>query len=214
MAARSATKARAHGWERKRANRDTYEEILEAAAHAFSKNGYDGTSLAEIAKAVGIKTPALYYHFKSKNEILYAYLQRCAEEVTAPVQQAVAEAGANPVDQLRAYVKSYIRTQLELIDTMPMINTVVLNSSIARALSRSQYKWVRDWERRMLDSIRSIIEDGRKEGMFQFQNLTPTAFFIMGSIDFVVNWYKPDGDLSIEDLADEYADLTLASIST
>lgn len=213
MAARSATKVRAHGWERKRANRDTYEEILEAAAHAFSKNGYDGTSLGEIAKAVGIKTPALYYHFKSKNEILYAYLQRCADGITVPVQQAVAGAGASPVDRLRAYVKSYIRTQLELIDTMPMINTMLFNSSIAKALTRSQYKWVRDWERKMIHVIRNILEDGLKDGDFRFQNLTPTAFFVMGSIDYVVNWYRPEGDLAIEELADEYADLVLASVT-
>jgi AcrR family transcriptional regulator len=47
MSPEAATKTRARGWERKRANHDTYEETLEAAAQAFSKNGYDGTSLAE-----------------------------------------------------------------------------------------------------------------------------------------------------------------------
>jgi len=213
MAARTATKMRAHGWERKRANRDTYEEILEAAARSFSKNGYDGTSLAEIAKAVGIKTPALYYHFKSKNEILYAYLQRCAEHTSAPVQKAIAEAGASNVDRLRAYVKAYIRTQLDQIETMPMVNTMLFSSSVANALTKSQYKWVRNWERNMLDALRTILEDGANEGEFQFRNLTPTAFFVMGTIDFVVNWYKPDGDLNIEELADEYADLVLASVA-
>ncbi len=213
MAAKSATKTRARGWERKRANRDTYEEILEAAAHSFSRNGYDGTSLAEIAKAVGIKTPALYYHFKSKNEILYAYLQRCAEQTNEPVAKAIAEAGPDPVDRLRAYVKAYIGSQLELIDTMPMVNTMLFNSSVAKALTKSQYKWVRDWERKMIDAIRKILEDGANEGVFKFRNLTPTAFFIMGTIDYVVNWYRPDGDLTVEELADEYADLVLASVS-
>ncbi len=213
MAAKSATKMRAHGWERKRANRDTYEEILEAAAHSFSKNGYDGTSLAEIAKAVGIKTPALYYHFKSKNEILYAYLQRCAEQTNTPVQQAIAEAGTDPVDRLRAYVTAYIKSQLEMIDTMPMVNTMLFNASVAKSLTKSQYKWVRDWERKMIDSIRGILEDGAEQGVFRFRNLTPTAFFIMGTIDYVVNWYRPDGDLTFEELADEYADLVLASVS-
>ena len=213
MAARTATKARAHGWERKRANRDTYEEILEAAAQAFSANGYDGTSLAEIARAVGIKTPALYYYFKSKNEILYAYLQRCADQIGTPVGQAVAEAGSSPVDRLAAYVRAYIRTQLELIDTMPMVNTMLYNSTLAKALTRSQYKWVRDWERRMITSLREILEDGQESGDFEFRNLTPTAFFVMGTIDFVVNWYRPDGDLTIDELADEYADLVLASVA-
>lgn len=212
MAAKLATKTRARGWERKRAKHDTYEEILEAAAQAFSRNGYDGTSLAEIARAVGIKTPALYYHFKSKNEILFAYLVRSGEHILTEVQQSVTAAGDDPKKRLCAYVKTYIRTQLERIDTMPTVNMVILNTTDSRALTRSQTKWLRDWERKVIGLVRDILEDGREEGVFQYQNLAPTAFFLMGSIDFVVNWYRPDGSLSIEDLALEYANLALASV--
>ena len=212
MAAKAVTKTRARGWERKRANRDTYEEILEAAAKAFSKNGYDGSSLAEIAKAVGIKTPALYYHFKSKNEILYAYLVRSGEHILTAAQQSVTAAGSDPRKRLCAYVKSYIMTQLELIDTMPTVNTVIFSATFSKALTRSQYKWVQDWERKIVELIRDILEDGQKEGVFHFDNLAPTAFFLMGSIDFVVNWYRPEGSLSIDDLASEYANLALATV--
>ena len=212
MSAKAATKTRARGWERKRANHDTYEEILEAAAQAFSKNGYDGTSLAEIARAVGIKTPALYYHFKSKNEILYAYLVRSGEQIFSAVQLAVLGAGEDPKKRLCAYIKSYIRKQLEMIDTMPTVNTVIFSATVSKALTRSQYKWIQDWERKMIGLVRDILEDGKKEGKFQFQNLAPTAFFLMGSIDFVVNWYRPGGSLTIDDLASEYADLALAFV--
>jgi AcrR family transcriptional regulator len=212
MAAKSANKSSARGWERKRANRDTYEEILEAAAKAFSKNGYNGTSLAEIAKAVGIKTPALYYHFKSKNEILYAYLVRSGENISSAVQKEVAAAGPDAEQRLTAFVKSYIRTQLEMIDTMPTVNTMIFSSTVSKALTKSQYKWIQNWERGMIEIIRDILKEGSKAGVFRFRNLAPTAFFIMGSIDFVVNWSRPDGSLSIDDLASEYADLSLASV--
>ena len=212
MATKAATKTRARGWERKRAKHDTYEEILEAAAQAFSKNGYDGTSMAEIARAVGIKTPALYYHFKSKNEILYAYLVRSGEQILSAVQLAVVTAGDDPKKRLCAYVRPYIRTQLEMIDTMLTVNTVIFTATVSKALTRSQYKWIQDWERKMIGIIRDILEDGKKAGVFEFKNLAPTAFFVMGSIDFVVNWYRPGGSLTIDDLASEYADLTLASV--
>jgi AcrR family transcriptional regulator len=212
MPVKATTKVKARGWERKRANHNTYEEILEAAAQAFSKSGYDGTSLAEIARAVGIKTPALYYHFKSKNEILYAYLVRSGEQIFSAVQMAVVTAGDDPKQRLCAYVKAYIRTQLEMIDTMPTVNTVIFSATVSKALTRSQYKWIQDWERKMIGLVRDILEDGKKEGQFEFKNLAPTAFFLMGSIDFVVNWYRPGGSLTIGDLASEYADLALASV--
>jgi len=212
MAVAAKKKTRARGWERKKANRDTYEEILEAAAKAFSSNGYEGTSLAEIATAVGIKTPALYYHFKSKNEILYAYLVRSGGIILGAVDRDVQAAGENPVDALKAYVRSYIKVQLEMLDTMPMVNTVIFGASISKALTRAQIKWVRDWERQMLVLLREILERGKSSKTFNFKDTTPTAFFIMGSIDFVVNWYRPGGKLGIDQLADQYADLALKSV--
>jgi hypothetical protein len=95
---------------------------------------------------------------------------------------------------------------------MPTVNTVIFSATFSKALTRSQYKWVQDWERKIVDLIRNILEDGQKEGVFQFDNLAPTAFFLMGSIDFVVNWYRPEGSLSIDALATEYANLALATV--
>lgn len=203
----------ARGWERKKENRDTYQEILEAAARAFSKNGYDGTSLAEIASAVGIKTPALYYHFKSKNELLYAYLIRSTEPIMSAIDKATSEAPDDAVSQLKAYVRAYVQVQLEMIDTMPTINAMVFNPALSKVLTRSQYRWVKEWERNLIGMLRSILEKGRKNGDFAFGELAPTAFFLMGSIDFVVNWFDPKGSLSIEALADDYARMAVASVS-
>jgi AcrR family transcriptional regulator len=210
MAANSG-KRRARGWERKKANRDTYEEILEAAAQAFARNGYDGTSLSEIAEVVGIKTPALYYHFKSKNDILYAYLVRAGESILHPVQQTVAEA-TGPEERLRAYVQSYIRTQLDQLDTMPVLNAMVFGATIKRALTPEQNDWVTRWERTIVDLLRDILEAGRDQGKFRFEHAAATAFFIMGSIDYVVNWFRPNGDLSVEEVANQYADLAVAAV--
>ena len=137
---------------------------------------------------------------------------RSGEQIFSAVQLAVATADDDPKKRLCAYVKTYIRTQLEMIDTMPTVNTVIFSATVSKALTRSQYKWIEDWERKMIGLIRDILEDGLREGIFQFRNLAPTAFFLMGSIDFVVNWYRPGGSLSIEDLASEYADLALASL--
>nr|MCR4735058.1 TetR/AcrR family transcriptional regulator [Treponema sp.] len=52
----------------------TKEKILESSLTLFSKQGYDGTSVEQIAQAVGIKAPSLYKHFKGKEEILNAII--------------------------------------------------------------------------------------------------------------------------------------------
>ena len=52
----------------------TKEKILDAALTLFAENGYNGTSVGQIAKAVGIKAPSLYKHYKSKEDILNALI--------------------------------------------------------------------------------------------------------------------------------------------
>lgn len=202
----------ARGWERKKANRDTYEEILEAAGRSFSQNGYEGSSLAEIAGEVGIKTPALYYHFKSKKDILYAYLVRAAQHINVGIEEAIGGAGKDPAERLSAFVVAYIQTQLEMAETMPAVNTIVFSSSLERALDPEQVTWIRDWERSVIEHIRKILRAGKRKKKFTYVNLNATTFYLMGAIDYVVNWYRPGGDLSIDEVSEEYAQLALTTV--
>jgi AcrR family transcriptional regulator len=203
----------ARGWERKKANHDTYEEILEAAAKAFSKNGFDGTSLADIAGAVGIKPPALYYYFKSKSEILFAYLVRSGERILEPVQQTVAASDPDAASRLHAFVTAYVQAQLHQLETMPTVNSAIYGGALQRALTHSQQQWVNEWGRKILGILRDILEQGRTEGVFEFNNLAATTFHIHGSIDSIVNWYRPHGELSASEVAEEFARLALASVT-
>lgn len=52
----------------------TKDRILDEALTLFSENGYDGTSVEQIAEKVGIKAPSLYKHFKGKEDILNAII--------------------------------------------------------------------------------------------------------------------------------------------
>ena len=57
----------------------TKEKILEAALSLFAENGYDGTSVEQIANIVGIKAPSLYKHFKGKEDILNSLILKAEE---------------------------------------------------------------------------------------------------------------------------------------
>src|SRR6476469_2045809 len=61
---------------RKEAAGDTREKILRAALEQFAQNSFHGTSMREVAKAVGVRESALYHHFKSKDAILSALVER------------------------------------------------------------------------------------------------------------------------------------------
>ena len=69
-----------HKMEMEMRTTDTKERLIKAALDLFSENGYEGTSVEQIAKAVGIKTPSIYAHFKGKEELLGAVIDWSDEE--------------------------------------------------------------------------------------------------------------------------------------
>jgi AcrR family transcriptional regulator len=213
MAEKTNKKSGARGWERKKANRDTYEEILQAFGKSFARNGYEGTSLAEIAREVGIKTPALYYHFKSKNEILFAHLMRVGELIVDSVSRDVQAASDSPPEQLRAYVESIITVQLGMYDSIPMLNAMLSGSSMSKTLSRAQMDWMKSKQRRLLTLLTDILESGRERGDFSFKDMRTTVNFIIGAFEYTVNWYHPDEEPTIERIARDTAELALRSIA-
>ena len=70
-----------------------FSAILSGALDAFYEAGYHGTSVRDIARRVGLTVPALYYHHKNKEAILYALIDTSIDEVTRRCQQALDEAG-------------------------------------------------------------------------------------------------------------------------
>jgi AcrR family transcriptional regulator len=206
------TRRPARGWERKKANRDTYEEILEAAGKAFSRAGYEGATLSSIAAEVGIKTPGLYYHFKSKSDLLFAYLQRVGSMIDKEIDSALAAAKASPDEQLYALLYTYTRLQLEQADVIPTVNNIIYSSTIGKVLTEEQMQWLRGWERAFLGRIQTQLKAGKRAGLFTYDDLTATTFFLMGAMDFCVNWYRPGGKLSIDRVSTLTADLGLRAV--
>lgn len=215
MAEKTNKKSGARGWERKKANRDTYEEILQAFGKVFAGHGYEGTSLAEIAREVGIKTPALYYHFKSKNEIFFTYLMRVGDAISDAVFEAVQAADDSPAKQLKAYVRAIIEVELSMHETMPMINALVSGPAISKLLTRAQMNWVKNWQHRIVDLLTDILERGKAEGEFSFEHTRAAAYFIIGAFEYTVtvNWYRADKNLTKDEIAGQFAELALKSVT-
>jgi len=67
--------------------RTTYEKILDAAEDLFAAKGYSATSLGDVADVVGIRSPSLYNHFKNKEALYTAVLDRLIENFAMPLQE-------------------------------------------------------------------------------------------------------------------------------
>ena len=176
--------------------------VLREAARLFAEKGAQQTSLDEIAESLGISKPALYYYFKSKDEMISDCLARGHkndEENVARIFEHF-ESGA---DRLRELCHYYVNTITE--DFGRCIVLIDLNS-----LSDDGKKRFLKSQRFLYSQIRKIIQGGCADGSLKPCNETITTFALIGALNSAARWYKPGGRLTPGDIAEQiyrvYAD--------
>ena len=204
----AARMARIAGSERERhgvsARPEMTEAILSAAAELFRARGYASTSMQEIAEAVGLSRPALYYHFKNKEELL----GRLVEDVTVRTQKeaariADASTGADRAETLRGMM----RAQALWILRHPQHFAVVQRDE---ASLPDHLRTIQDAAKRdLLDRFRAVIAAGIAAGQFRQTEPTIAALCMFGMCNSTVQWFRQPGRLSEEQVADVIADLAL-----
>ena len=181
----------------------TAARIEEAALDLFFERGYRSTSMRDIAQACGITAAALYNHFPSKDQILYAMVHRLHEELEAAIEAALAAAGDDPRDRLAAIVRAHA-----IIHTRHRKDAHVANSEIF-ALEEPGRGVVVESRRRMADTFRSTIDDGVARGVFTVEDVLVTTFAIINMGIRMAEWFRPDGRLTAEQVAEDHAALAL-----
>ncbi|WP_433491461.1 TetR/AcrR family transcriptional regulator [Nocardia grenadensis] len=113
------------------AGRDTKRAILDAAVQLFVAKGYEETSLREVADAVGITKPSLYYHYASKLELLVAIVNPLLDELRALAEQV--EQMPSDAATRRTVLQSYIRAMIRHRDAGEMMlrNAVAIVNALA-----------------------------------------------------------------------------------
>ncbi|HVC99956.1 MAG TPA: TetR/AcrR family transcriptional regulator [Candidatus Dormibacteraeota bacterium] len=192
------------------AGRDTRHRILEAAALLFRDRGYDVTTMRAIALRVGITSGALYWHFPSKADILFAFLEQSVTEALAEVEKAIGE--STPTEQLAYLVRTHVRLQLAELELSRAYGALHGMSQLASRLPNHQLRQHKAVQRRWLDFVRGILRAGVESGEFRALDITPTAFVIITLCDYAVTWFRPEARLGGSAVADLYADLVLRMV--
>lgn len=179
--------------------------VLRHALEAFAEHGYHGTSVRDIAKRLGQTVPAIYYHYENKQALLVTLLQGSIGEVLERCQLAVLEAGHDPVTRLRFLVRCvtlYIANRREF---------AVLGSEM-RSLepeNRRRYVARRD---ELEGLVVGAISDGRQHGLFRTAYPTDAARAVLAMCLRIAEWYRPDGRLTPEEVADRYVEFALGVV--
>jgi TetR/AcrR family transcriptional regulator, cholesterol catabolism regulator len=180
----------------------TREDILEAAAQVFRQKGFHGASMQDIAKAVNLQKPSLYHHVSSKQEILLALLDRALElllERISPISMQ-----AIPSDKkLRAMIRAYLQILAENTD----LSAVLLFEH--RSLERKQHARHVPNRDRFEALWRNVLIEGVAARLFACDDPALTTRAILGILNWTITWYRPNGPLPIDQIADHYSDLLL-----
>ena len=183
-------------------------EIDAVAGELFHANGYAATSVRDIARALDMQGASLYAHVTSKEDLLWSIVDRAASAFEVAADAALAETAAgDAVDRLAAFVEAHVEVVTDDPERASVFVTEWRHLSPAR---REAIAGRRDaYEAR----LRELIVEGISLGAFRATDPALAATFLLTALNGIATWYRPDGRLSADRIADHYVDLALRSLS-
>lgn len=180
----------------------TRDDILEAAAQVFRQKGFHGASMQDIAKAVSLQKASLYHHVSSKQEILLALLDRALELLFERISAiAIQEIPADK--KLQAMICAYLQILTENTD----LSAVLLFEH--RSLERKQHARHVPNRDKFESLWHDVLEEGASTKLFKCEDPALSARAILGIMNWTLTWYRPNGPLAIDQIADHYSNLLL-----
>ena len=180
----------------------TRDDILEAAAQVFRQKGFHGASMANIAEAVNLQKASLYHHVSSKQEILFELLDRALELLLERISPI---ASLNlPADQrLCQMIREYLQILAENTD----LSAVLLFEH--RSLEGRQHARHVPNRDKFENLWRDVLRDGVRTRQFVCDDIALSVRAILGILNWTITWYRPNGSLTVEQIADHYSNLLL-----
>lgn len=185
-------------------------DILKKAAKVFEKRGVSRTTIEDIAKAVGIKREAIYYYFKSREEILYSILVPQARSLNQGLE-GILNSAQEPFPKLRAAIRHHLSSfnpsaYLEM--TVALREDHFFDDSpkaaeLRQLWSENGYLWT------------ALIRQGQEEGDFNPElNPKMVAFGILGMCNWLARWFDPlKGAVSLDEIIEIFSTLALSGVA-
>jgi AcrR family transcriptional regulator len=183
------------------------EQVLLVAARAFTEGGYDGTSMEDLARKLGITKSAIYHHVSGKDELLRLATDRALDELSAVTAEATAMPGP-AIDRLEHVVRRSVEVLVEELPYVTLLLRVHGNTAVERrAIAR----------RREIDhAIGALVEQAEAEGDVR-PDVDPaiTSRLLFGMVNSLVEWYRPTRNgVSASDLADAVCKIAFDGLRT
>lgn len=181
--------------------------IMEAATTAFTRQGYHGASVRDIAHLAGVTVPTLYYHHGNKQGLLLDLLNASMADLVERSDEAIAHAGPEPLARFVDVIDCTVRFMCHR-------QRIARLDPEARYLDddqRASYAALRrGFEARML----GLLDDGAAAGILEIEHRTDLNRALLGAFQSIAIWYRPDGDLGPPEIARRHVAFALDATRT
>jgi AcrR family transcriptional regulator len=173
------------------------DEIVRAAAAAFGEVGYRAATLDAIAERAGLSKVTLYRYVESKEQLLSLVFERTIASFRQGLRQIVEE--ARPADET---LRRVVRYQVGLLaGHLPFLRVFFSEEAgLPPAMAAQAARAKREYDR----TIERVVRAGIEAGVFRDLPPTMVVFGILGMCNWLHTWYRPDGPLSPEQIADVF----------
>jgi len=184
---------------------DLRQEILRTAARLFQERGYDATSMNDVAAALKLSKGGLYHHFQSKDEILFHLMDHAMDITQERVINPVLGI-ADPDDRLRKLIQLHIAV---VLNHREREITVMLHEN--HPLPPTLRKQINARKKAYVHFVETLIAEAQR-GRGTAGKVSPraAAFALLGMVNWIYQWYLPEGSLREEDLVQQYTEIFFA----
>lgn len=173
------------------------DEIIYVAGKLMTLKGYDATTMLDIASEVGMLKGSLYHHFSSKEEIFFNVINKGIDALYNSAKE-IFESKAPPMEKLRKIIIIHSLHLMNNNDSM-VVFLKEKNKEFFEHSNAKQYMMKRDFYEGF---IRQILKEGKEQGLIPAEIDTKlTTFCILGMLNWLIQWYRPEGSLSSTEIA-------------
>ena len=201
--------ARSEGTGRRGRPGHDQEAVLRVAVDLFNRQGYDATSVGDVARELGLTKSAIYHHVPSKEHLLQRAVDEALDALTVALDEVAAAEGLDAGARLRAAVRSSVRTLVAHLPAVTLLLRVHGNTPTEKAALARR----RSIDERLADMVRVAVDEGVVR-----DDLDPLLIsrLLFGTVNSLTEWVRPghDAGLDADALADDVTAFAFDGLSS
>lgn len=186
------------------------KQLVDVAARIFAERGFEAARLEDIAAELGVLKGSLYYHVSGKGELLYLVVLRVLDPMIESLEGIVVTD-----DSAREKLVAAVRTHLGHFDQYYRESIRMFIDRALPMLSDEHRSEIFDRYHRYEALLRGLIQSGIESGEFRADlNVNIVVLGLLGMCNWVPRWYRVDGRLTMDAIADVFLAMLLEGIQS